>query len=106
MMRANFDLTGKRALVTGAGRGIGRGVAEALASAGATVTLCARSALEITEAAEAIVAAGGSVIAQDEATSVVWGMPGSAANAGICAAVLPLNQIAPKLIRLFSGDRS
>jgi len=53
-----------------------------------------------------IVAAGGSVIAQDEASSVVWGMPGSAANAGICAAVLPLNQIAPKLVRLFSGDRS
>jgi two-component system chemotaxis response regulator CheB len=53
-----------------------------------------------------IVAAGGSVIAQDEATSVVWGMPGSAANAGICAAVLPLNQIAPKLVRLFSGDRA
>jgi two-component system chemotaxis response regulator CheB len=53
-----------------------------------------------------IVAAGGSVIAQDETTSVVWGMPGAAANAGICAAVLPLNQIAPKLVRLFSGDRS
>ncbi|MFB9268456.1 chemotaxis response regulator protein-glutamate methylesterase [Bradyrhizobium erythrophlei] len=53
-----------------------------------------------------IVAAGGSVIAQDEATSVVWGMPGAAANAGICAAVLPLNQIAPKLVRVFSGDRS
>jgi two-component system chemotaxis response regulator CheB len=53
-----------------------------------------------------IVAAGGSVIAQDEATSVVWGMPGVAANAGICAAVLPLNQIGPKLNRLFSGDRS
>ena len=53
-----------------------------------------------------IVAAGGSVIAQDEATSVVWGMPGAAANAGICAAVLPLNQIAPKLVRLFAGDRS
>jgi two-component system, chemotaxis family, protein-glutamate methylesterase/glutaminase len=53
-----------------------------------------------------IVAAGGSVIAQDEATSVVWGMPGAAANAGICAAVLPLGQIAPKLVRLFSGDRS
>ena len=53
-----------------------------------------------------IVAVGGSVIAQDEATSVVWGMPGSAANAGICAAVLPLNQIAPKLVRLFAGDRS
>ncbi|MGJ4905319.1 protein-glutamate methylesterase/protein-glutamine glutaminase [Bradyrhizobium sp. HKCCYLRH2060] len=53
-----------------------------------------------------IVAAGGSVIAQDEATSVVWGMPGAAANAGICAAVLPLNQIGPKLVRLFAGDRS
>jgi two-component system chemotaxis response regulator CheB len=53
-----------------------------------------------------IVAAGGNVIAQDEATSVVWGMPGAAAQAGICAAVLPLNQIAPKLVRLFSGDRS
>jgi len=52
-----------------------------------------------------VVAAGGSVIAQDEATSVVWGMPGAAANAGICSAVLPLNQIAPKLVRLFSGDR-
>ena len=53
-----------------------------------------------------IVAAGGSVIAQDEATSVVWGMPGAAANAGICAAILPLNQIAPKLVRMFSGDRT
>jgi two-component system, chemotaxis family, protein-glutamate methylesterase/glutaminase len=53
-----------------------------------------------------IVAAGGSVIAQDEASSVVWGMPGAAVHAGICAAVLPLGQIAPKLVRLFSGDRS
>ncbi|WP_454625001.1 protein-glutamate methylesterase/protein-glutamine glutaminase [Bradyrhizobium cenepequi] len=53
-----------------------------------------------------IVAAGGSVIAQDEATSVVWGMPGAATNAGICAAVLPLKEIGPKLNRLFAGDRS
>jgi two-component system chemotaxis response regulator CheB len=53
-----------------------------------------------------IVAAGGNVIAQDEASSVVWGMPGAVANAGICAAILPLGQIAPKLIRLFAGDRS
>jgi two-component system chemotaxis response regulator CheB len=52
-----------------------------------------------------IVAAGGSVIAQDEATSVVWGMPGAAANAGICAAILPLNQIGAKVNRLFAGDR-
>jgi two-component system chemotaxis response regulator CheB len=53
-----------------------------------------------------IVAAGGSVIAQDEASSVVWGMPGAATHAGICAAVLPLGQIAPKLIQLFAGVRS
>jgi two-component system chemotaxis response regulator CheB len=53
-----------------------------------------------------IIAAGGNVIAQDEATSVVWGMPGAAANAGICSAILPLNQIAPKIVRLFAGDRS
>ncbi|MFK4505340.1 chemotaxis response regulator protein-glutamate methylesterase [Bradyrhizobium daqingense] len=53
-----------------------------------------------------IVAAGGSVIAQDEASSVVWGMPGAAANAGICAAILPLNQIGTRVNRLFAGDRS
>ena len=53
-----------------------------------------------------IVAAGGSVMAQDEASSVVWGMPGAAAHAGICSAILPLNQIAPKLVRLFAGDRT
>ncbi|MDQ8732417.1 chemotaxis response regulator protein-glutamate methylesterase [Bradyrhizobium sp. LHD-71] len=53
-----------------------------------------------------VVSAGGNIIAQDEATSVVWGMPGAAAQAGICAAVLPLGQIGPKLVRVFSGDRS
>ncbi|HEY0236846.1 MAG TPA: chemotaxis response regulator protein-glutamate methylesterase [Afipia sp.] len=53
-----------------------------------------------------IVSAGGNIIAQDEATSVVWGMPGSAANAGICAAVLPLDQIAQKVQKIFSGDHS
>jgi two-component system chemotaxis response regulator CheB len=53
-----------------------------------------------------IVAAGGSVIAQDEATSVVWGMPGTVAHAGLCAAVLPLEQIAPKIVRMFGGGRS
>jgi len=59
-----------------------------------------------TRGAADIVAAGGSVIAQDEATSVVWGMPRSVARAGLCSAVLPLDQIAPKIIRLFSGMRS
>jgi len=53
-----------------------------------------------------IVAAGGNVIAQDEATSVVWGMPGSAAQASICSAVLPLNQIGQKIQKILSGDFS
>lgn len=58
-----------------------------------------------TDGAGEIVAAGGNVLAQDEATSVVWGMPGSAAHAGHCAAVLPLERIAGKITRLFCGDR-
>ena len=45
------------------------------------------------------------VIAQDEASSVVWGMPGSAAHSGHCSAVLPLDEIAPKVVRLVNGDR-
>ncbi len=40
---------------------------------------------------------GGSIIAQDEATSVVWGMPGATAEAGICSAVLPLDAIGNKI---------
>lgn len=40
-----------------------------------------------------LVEKGGRLIAQDKATSVVWGMPGAVATAGICAAVLPINQI-------------
>jgi two-component system chemotaxis response regulator CheB len=58
------------------------------------------------EGAGEIVSAGGSVIVQDEATSVVWGMPGAVALAGHASAVLPLDQIAPKIVRVFSGDRS
>ncbi|MBX3549729.1 MAG: chemotaxis response regulator protein-glutamate methylesterase [Xanthobacteraceae bacterium] len=49
---------------------------------------------------------GGNVIAQDEATSVIWGMPGSAAHAGACAAVLPIQEIGPKAVRIVSGDFS
>jgi NAD(P)-dependent dehydrogenase (short-subunit alcohol dehydrogenase family) len=51
---ASFRLDGKRALVTGAGRGIGLTAASALAQAGAHVTLAARTKSEIEAAAEAI----------------------------------------------------
>jgi two-component system, chemotaxis family, protein-glutamate methylesterase/glutaminase len=47
-----------------------------------------------------VVDAGGGAVAQDEATSVVWGMPGAVAQAGLCQAVLPLPRIAPKLLDL------
>lgn len=50
----SFGLEGRRAIVTGAGRGIGLAAAAALADAGAQVTLVARSAREIEEAADEI----------------------------------------------------
>jgi two-component system chemotaxis response regulator CheB len=59
-----------------------------------------------TRGAAEIVAAGGGVIAQDEPTSVVWGMPGSIVHAGLASAVLPLGEIAPRIGRLFSGGRT
>jgi len=43
--------------------------------------------------ARELINAGSTVIAQDEASSVVWGMPGAVASAGLCSAVLPLNDI-------------
>ena len=55
--------------------------------------------------ARELVAAGGHVMAQDEATSVVWGMPGQVAKAGLCSAVLPLAEIGSRLGRLFAGER-
>ncbi|NBT12640.1 MAG: chemotaxis-specific protein-glutamate methyltransferase CheB [Planctomycetia bacterium] len=47
--------------------------------------------------ARAIVEAGGAVIAQDEFSSVVWGMPGEVVRAGLADAVLPLGQIGPEV---------
>jgi two-component system, chemotaxis family, chemotaxis protein CheY len=49
--------------------------------------------------AEKIRDAGGQILAQDEESSVVWGMPGFVANAGLADAVLPLDQIGPEMVR-------
>ena len=59
-----------------------------------------------TRGAAAIADAGGSVVAQDEPSSAIWGMPGSAAHAGVCAAVLALDAIAPALRRTITGNRA
>lgn len=48
----------------------------------------------------AVIAAGGTALAQDEATSVVWGMPGAVAKAGLCHAVLPISDLAGRVISL------
>jgi two-component system chemotaxis response regulator CheB len=73
MMRSIAKIYGKRALaiiLTGMGQDGMRGCTE-------------------------LVAAGGLVIAQDEPSSVVWGMPGAVATAGLCSSVLPLREIGP-----------
>jgi two-component system chemotaxis response regulator CheB len=51
---------------------------------------------------ETIRAAGGAVLAQDEASSVVWGMPGAVCHAGLADGVLPLNRLSAAVHRFFS----
>jgi two-component system chemotaxis response regulator CheB len=50
--------------------------------------------------------AGGVVVVQDEATSVVWGMPGHVANAGLAHKILPLKEIGPEIVRVARSGRS
>jgi two-component system, chemotaxis family, protein-glutamate methylesterase/glutaminase len=49
--------------------------------------------------AQILKARGASILAQDEASSVVWGMPGAVVNAGLADSVLPLDKIVPEIIR-------
>ncbi len=53
---------------------------------------------------QVVAASGGGVIAQDQASSVVWGMPGAVAQAGICNAVLPLGEIGKTIGRIARGE--
>ena len=57
------------------------------------------------EGSKGVVEKGGTIIAQNEETSVVWGMPGAVSNAGICNAVLPLEELGGKIQRLIKGGR-
>ncbi len=52
------------------------------------------------EGTRAVVEQGGAALVQDEATSVVWGMPGAVARAGLAHAVLPLKQIGPRVLTM------
>jgi len=54
---------------------------------------------------EAIAAAGGRVLVQDQASSVVWGMPGAVVGAGLADRVVPLGQMANEIIRRLGGRR-
>lgn len=58
------------------------------------------------QGASAIADAGGTVIAQNEESSVVWGMPGAAARAGVCSAIVPLDNIGRELAEHITGARS
>jgi two-component system chemotaxis response regulator CheB len=48
---------------------------------------------------ELICSRGGTVLVQDESSSVVWGMAGAVARAGLAAATLPLDQLAAAIVR-------
>jgi two-component system chemotaxis response regulator CheB len=56
------------------------------------------------EGTRAVKQAGGLTVAQDESTSMIFGMPQAAAGTGCVDLVLPLNGIAPKLISLTAGE--
>lgn len=48
---------------------------------------------------DVVTQSGGMIIGQDEASSVVWGMPGAVATAGLCSAILPLSDIGPFILK-------
>jgi two-component system chemotaxis response regulator CheB len=79
-----------------------RSVAQSYGAEGCAVMLTGMGS-DGCDGARMMAAAGARVIAQDEATSVVWGMPGAVAQAGICSAILPLPRIAGHLATLFEG---
>lgn len=53
---------------------------------------------------QSVVGAGGTIVAQDEASSVVWGMPGAVATGGLCSAVVPIDEIGATVERFVRGS--
>jgi two-component system chemotaxis response regulator CheB len=54
---------------------------------------------------ERLAVGGAQIVVQDEATSIVWGMPGFVAKAGLANAILPLAQLAPEIVRRVNSSR-
>lgn len=71
----------------------------ALYGSGALAVVMTGMGQDGTEGCRRIREAGGSVVVQDEATSVVWGMPGSIVRAGLANLVLPLGKLADEVTR-------
>jgi NAD(P)-dependent dehydrogenase (short-subunit alcohol dehydrogenase family) len=102
----SLDLSGKTALVTGAGRGIGRSTALLLAEAGARVIVTARTEAEIAAVAGEIIEAGGdaeAIPADIGSVEEIQGLFGAAGpvdvlvnNAGVIAPIVPLAKSDPE----------
>jgi two-component system chemotaxis response regulator CheB len=54
---------------------------------------------------QSIKQAGGSIIAQDESSSVVWGMPGAVVRAGLASSVVPVTEVAASIVDLLQASR-
>lgn len=79
-----------------------RSIAEEYGTAALCVMLTGMGADGV-EGANDVVEGGGTLFAQDEASSVVWGMPGAVATAGICSSVLSIDDMGSEVVRLMSG---
>jgi two-component system, chemotaxis family, protein-glutamate methylesterase/glutaminase len=78
--------------------------AAAIFGSGAIAAILTGMGSDGTQGARALVRAGASIIAQDEATSTVWGMPGSIVRAGLAKTILPLDAIGPALKGHIAGS--
>jgi len=76
-----------------------RSIARVYGSAVVTLILTGMGA-DGARGVDSIARAGGRIAAQDEATSVVWGMPGAVAATGLAETLLPLDEVGPWLVRI------